>query len=128
MKFLRKYFIHSPGHYIAALVLNISFTLLVLFLKGFDWLRAYVEAFSVAGAVSVLFGMLVFVSSAGAFNTFGYAFSYFRGERRYKDFYEYTVAKEEKQARRQKVYMPYIVVGIAFLIISLALSKSIAII
>lgn len=127
MKFLRKYFLHSPGHYVAALVLNIFFTLLVLFLKGFDWLRAYVEAFSVAGAISVLFGILFWVSLAGAFNMFGYAFAYFRGEQRYKDFYEYTKAKDEKYARRQKVYVPYMVVGVVFLIISLVLSKSIAI-
>lgn len=128
MNFLRKYFLHSPGHYAAALILNIFFTLLVLFLKGFDWLRAYMEAFSVAGAISVLYGMLLWVSAAGAFYTFGYAFSYFRGERSYKDYYEYTRAKEEKQARKEKIYMPYIVVGIVFLLISFVFSKVITII
>ena len=128
MNFIRKYFLHSPVHYVAALILNIFFTLLVLFLKGFDWLRAYMEAFSVAGAISVLYGMLLWVSAAGAFTIFGYAFSYFRGERGYKDYYEYTRAKEEKQARKEKIYIPYIVVGIVFLLISFVFSKIITII
>lgn len=124
MNFLRKYFLHSPGHYAAALGVNLGFTLLVLFLRDFDRVLAYIEAFSVAGAISVLFGMLLWVSSAGAFNMFGYAFSYFRANRRYKDLYEYTVAKQEKVAKQPKVYVPYIVVGLVFLMISYIVSKS----
>jgi len=127
MKFLRKYILHSPVQYAIAVGINVFFTLLVLYLKGFDRILAYVEAFSVAGAVSVLFGLLLWVSAAGAFNTFGYAFSFFRSERRYKDLYEYTVAKQEKVSKQKKIYIPYIVVGVVFLIISLVLSKSIAI-
>ncbi|MBR6643470.1 MAG: DUF3899 domain-containing protein [Lachnospiraceae bacterium] len=127
MLFLRKYFFHSPVHYVVALVLNVFFSLLVLWLKGFDKLFFYVDAFSVAGALSVLFGLLLLVSALGAFNTFGYAFSYFRAERRYKDLYEYTLAKQEKQAMRQKTYMPYIVVGVVFLIMSWLLSQGVTI-
>jgi len=127
MKFLRKYILHSPVQYAIAVGINVFFTLLVLYLKGFDRILAYVEAFSVAGAVSVLFGLLLWVSAAGAFNTFGYAFSFFRSERRYKDLYEYTVAKQEEVSKQKKIYIPYIVVGVVFLIISLVLSKSIAI-
>jgi len=127
MLFLRKYFFHSPVHYVVALVLNVFFSLLVLWLKGFDKLFFYVDAFSVAGALSVLFGLLLLVSALGAFNTFGYAFSYFRAERRYKDLYEYTLAKQEKQAMRQKTYMPYIVVGAVFLIMSWLLSQGVTI-
>jgi len=127
MKFLRKYILHSPVQYAIAVGINVFFTLLVLYLKGFDRILAYVEAFSVAGAVSVLFGLLLWVSAAGAFNTFGYAFSFFRSERRYKDLYEYTVAKQEKVSKQKKIYIPYIVVGVVFWIISLVLSKSMAI-
>lgn len=128
MNFLRKYVFHSPVHYVIALMLNIFFTLLVLFLNGFDYLLSYVNAFSVAGALSVLFGMLMLVSSLGAFNTFGYAFSYFRAERKYKDLYEYTVAKEKKQAKQKKTYVPYILVGLVFFLISFILSKAIVIV
>ena len=128
MSFLRKYVFHSPVHYGVALGLNVFFTLLVLFLRGFDSLIFYVDAFSVAGAVSILFGMLLWVSAAGAFTTFGYAFSYFREERKYKDLFEYTTAKKEKQAKKEKTLMPYIIVGFVFLIVSLVLTKDIAIV
>lgn len=128
MNFFRKYFLHSPGHYATALLLNVSFTVLVLYLKGFGRLLAYVEAFSVAGAVSVLFGMLLWVSAEGAFNIFGYSFSYFRGDRKYKDLYEYTKVKEEKRAKQGKIYIPYLVVGVVFLVISFVFSKVIAVI
>ncbi|MGN0506088.1 MAG: DUF3899 domain-containing protein [Lachnospiraceae bacterium] len=83
----------------------------------------YIDAFSVAGSVSILFGMLLWVASAGAFTTFGYAFSTFRSERKYKDLYEYTVAKEEKQQRQKKTFMPYILVGFVFLMVSFILAK-----
>ena len=127
MKFLREYVFHPPIHYGVAFGLNVFLVLLVLFLKGFDRILAYIDAFSVAGAVSVLFGLLMLVTSLGAFNMFGYAFSGFRTERKYKDLYEYTVAKQEKVSKQKKIYIPYIVVGVVFLIISLVLSKSIAI-
>lgn len=124
MNFFRKYFFHSPVSYGIALALNVFFVLLVLCLKGFDQTIFYVDAFSVAGAVSVLFGLLLWTSEAGAFSTFGYAFSTFRSERKYKDLYEYTKAKEEKRAKHKKTYMPFIVVGVVFFLVSVVLSKT----
>lgn len=123
MDFLRKYVFHSPIQYGIALALNVGFTLLVLFLKGFDRILSYVDAFSVAGAVSVLFGMLLWVAAAGAFTTFGYAASTFRSDRKYKTLYEYTVAKEEKRAKQKKIEVPYLLVGALFLLISFLLSR-----
>ena len=123
MSFLNKYFFHSPMHYVAALVMNIVLMLIVLFLNGFDKVIFYVNACSVAGAISVLWGMLLGVTAAGAFNTFGYALSTFRTERKYQDLYEYTVAKEEKNSKQKKTYIPYIVIGAVFLLISYVLSN-----
>ena len=123
MEFLRKYIFHSPAHYGIAVGLNILIVILMLCSRGANFLLAYVDAFSTAGAVSVLFGLLLLVAGLGAFNIFGFAFSGIRGERKYKDFYEYTVAKEEKQTRQKKIYMPYIVVGLIFLVVSFLLSS-----
>ncbi len=128
MGFLKKYMLHSPVHYGAALGLNVFFVFLVLLLRGFDYLIYYVDAFGVAGGISVFFGLLLLVSSLGAFTTFGYSFSTLRGERKYKDLYEYTEAKKEKQANQPRIYMPYILVGFVFLIISFVLSKGITIV
>jgi len=123
MSLLKKYVFHSPVHYGIALGINVFFTLLVLFINGFDYLIYYVNALGVAGGVSFFFGVLLWLSSAGAFTTFGYAFSYFRAERKYKDLYEYTQAKEKKVARQNKIQIPYILVGLVFLMASLILSK-----
>ena len=71
MKFLKEYVFHSPIHYGIAFFLNVILVLIVLCLKGFNRILAYVDAFSVAGAVSVLFGLLIMVTSLGAFDMFG---------------------------------------------------------
>ena len=118
MKFLKEYVFHSPIHYGIAFFLNVILVLIVLCLKGFNSILAYVDAFSVAGAVSVLFGLLMMVTSLGAFDMFGYAFSSFRTERKYKDLYEYTVAKQKKHAGKGKTYTAYIIVGVIFLVVS----------
>ena len=112
----------SWKHYIAAFVVNVAFTLLVLFLRGFQLKIYYVDAFSAAGAVSILLGLLFWVSSAGAFDTVGYGLSTLRAGRRDKDLYEYTVRKKEKRSRKKKTFLPYIFVGIAFLIVSFLIS------
>lgn len=113
----------SWKRYVAALLLNLVFTLLVLFLRGFTLRIYYVDALGVAGAVSVLLGLLFWVVSAGAFDTIGYGFSTLRaGERRYKDLYEYTVHKKEKRSRQDKPFVPYIVVGTGFLFLSFLIS------
>ena len=108
--------------YAAALALNILLAVVVLFLKGFDLKIYYIYAFSVAGSVSVLLGLLVWVTDAGAFDTIGYGFSVLSRKRRYKDLYEYTVHKQEKRSRKRRGFIPNIVVGIVFLLISFLLS------
>lgn len=112
----------SWKRYAAALLLNLVFTLAVLLLRGFELRIYYVDAFSVAGAVSVLLGLLFWIASAGAFDTIGYGFSALCAGRKYKDLYEYTVRKKEKRSRQDKPFVPYIVVGIGFLVISFLIS------
>lgn len=122
MGFLRRIFFHSPVRYAVALVLNIVIALIVLLVRGFDLKIYYVDAFSAAGGVSVFFGLLLWVAAAGAFDTVGYGFSTFGSNRKYKDLYEYTVRKKEKRSRQKMTYMPYITVGIVFLVISFCVS------
>lgn len=122
MGFWKRWFFHSPVRYIVALVINAVVALVVLSVRGFDLKIYYVDAFSAAGGVSVFFGLLLWVAAAGAFDTMGYGFSVIGGNRKYKDLYEYTVRKKEKRGRQKKTYMPYIVVGIIFLMISFLVS------
>lgn len=109
--------------YTAALALNIFLATATLFLKGFDLKIYYIDAFSVAGSVSILLGLLVWAADAGAFDTIGYGFSVLSTKKRYKDLYDYTVHKQVKRSRKKKDFIPNIVVGILFLLISFLLPK-----
>lgn len=112
----------SWKRYVAALILNVLLTLTVLFVRGFELKIYYVDAFSVAGAVSILLGLLFWVSAAGAFDTIGYGFSTLGSNRKYKDLYEYSVRKKEKRSRHKGSFLPYIIVGAVFLAVSALIS------
>lgn len=114
----------SWKRYAAAVVLNIVLTLVVLFARGFHLKIYYVDAFSVAGAVSILLGLLAWVTGAGAFDTIGYGFSTLRTDRKYKDLYEYSFRKKERRSRQKKPFLPFVVVGICFLIVSFLISQT----
>lgn len=113
----------SWKRYAAALALNGALVLLVLCVRGFGLRIYYVDAFGVAGAVSVLLGLLFWVASAGAFDTIGYGFSFFRSDRKYQDLYEYTVRKKEKRSRQKKPFVPFMAVGAVFLVVSVVISS-----
>nr|WP_302593860.1 DUF3899 domain-containing protein [uncultured Acetatifactor sp.] len=108
----------SWKRYAAALALNIVLALIVLLIKGFDQRIYYVDALGVAGAVSILLGLLSWVASAGAFDMVGYGFSALFTNRKYKDLYEYTTRKNEKRSRHRKSFVPFLAVGAVFLLVS----------
>lgn len=108
----------SWKRYAAALLVNVGLTILVLLLRGFDLKIYYVDAFSVAGGVSILLGMFSCVVRAGAFDTIGYGFSTLRSDRRDKDLYEYTNRKREQRSRQGRGYLSFFVIGLVFLGIS----------
>lgn len=112
----------SWKRYVAALILNVVLILIVLFVRGFELKIYYVDAFSVAGAVSILLGLLFWVAAAGAFDAIGYGFSTLRADRRDKDLYEYSVRKKEKRSRHKGSFLPYMIVGAVFAAVSILLS------
>lgn len=103
----------------AALIINIMITLMVLLIRGFDLRIYYVDAFSVAGSISILLGLLLQITDAGAFDTIGYGFSALSVQKKYRDLYEYSMKKKEKRSRRKGHFLPFIVIGLGFLGISL---------
>lgn len=144
MHALRKFFLHSPGHYIAAVVLAVAmivFRMLMLpedvglrlfwsddltaagetaiyFFAGTRF--AWYDSLSVAGGFTFLVGALLTVSFFGAFDLFGYVFSPGRvGEhRKYKSFAHYSQAKAENRAREAYYFVPYYVVGALVFLLS----------
>jgi len=114
---LNRLFRHSPWHYVSACFVGCAVALLMLWRNGFSLKIAYVDALSVAGAVVLLLGLLGLVAHAGAFDIFGYSFSTF-GKRRYNDLYAFSNAKREKRGKSGWTFVPWIAVGIAFLLAS----------
>ena len=108
--------------YAAAFLINVGLTLLVLLARGFDLKIYYVDAFSVAGAVSILLGLFTWVVRAGMFDTVGYGFSTLLDHRKYRDLYEYSSRKKEKRSRRGGFFLPLFVMGLGFLGISLLIT------
>lgn len=116
-------FLHSPKRYIIGVIIAIVLALIFLMIRGFQYRINYVDAFSVAGAVVFFIGMFQLASFYGAFEIFGYSASSFRGkERRYKDYYEYQKAKEEKRSQSELIFVPFIVVGACFFVIGAILN------
>ena len=80
------------------------------------------DAFFVAGILLALFGALVWISTTGFFDTFGYAlrtaahllFPFFRYDT--KTFYDYKTEKEEKRTQAKGFL---VIVGLFYLILSL---------
>jgi hypothetical protein len=119
MTTFKKLFLHSPVRYIVAFVISSVIALLYLIINGWNYKIYYLDAFTTGGMVTVLFGLLVLVSHFGAFDTFAYGFSTFKRNRRYKDLVEYTDAKRIKRASNHFTFMPYVTVGLLFIIIGL---------
>lgn len=105
--------------YAVAFLINVGLTLLVLLTRGFHLKIYYVDAFSVAGAVSILLGLFTWVVRAGMFDTVGYGFSTLRDHRKYRDLYEYSSRKKEKRNRKGGFFVPLLVTGLGFLGLSL---------
>lgn len=112
----------SWKRYLIALFVNIGFTLLTLCARGFHLMIYYVDAFSVAGSVSILLGLLAWVVKAGVFDTIGYGFSTLRSDRIYRDYNQYISQKNEKRSRKAGVTLPFLVTGLVFLGISFLLT------
>ena len=117
----KKIFFHSPVRYAVAFALAVIITLIRLFTTSFDLMIHYIDALTIAGALVFLIGMLQIVTRLGAFDIFGYSFTTFRTQSKYKDLVEYRRIKEEKRSRENLTYIPFILVGTGFLTVGFTL-------
>lgn len=117
---LKKAFVHSPWHYVAAVVLSVA---VILFRRanlpedvaaGF----ALYDSFSVAGGVTFLVGGLLAVAYFGAFDLFGYVFARAMEKKNYKSYAHYATDKAESRGRQQYYFVPYFTVGAVVFLLS----------
>ena len=124
MDYFRKVFLHSPGHYIAALIVAVVvgvYRFATLSDGVGVWFALY-EIFSVSGLVTFLIGGLMTVSFFGAFDLFGYVFSSARSNGKYKNYADYSQKSMEKRTLGKYYFVPYYVVGVIVFLISFLFS------
>ncbi len=119
MSWFKKLFIHSPFHYLIALVVATILFLVALFARKVYSILFIADAFAIGGGVTFLYGGLVLVNYLGAFDTIGYGFSTFLGKKRkYEDLVDYSEKKKESRKLGNFIFMPYFTVGALFLLVS----------
>lgn len=121
MYYLRKIFLHSPGHYIAALILAVAAGVFRYCGLSADVGARYAvyETLSVAGAVTFLIGGLMTVAYFGAFDLFSYTFSAGRRSGKYRDYADYSQKTAEKRSDGSWYFVPYYAVGLVLFLLSL---------
>ena len=126
MSLLRRFFVQSPGHYIAAVVVAVVAGAHRYFMLPDEvGMRfAWYEILSVSGYVTILIGMLLTVAYLGAFDIFSYALTPGRagGNRKYKNYADYSQQQAEKRAKGGYYFAPYYVVGVVVVLLSLLLA------
>ena len=88
-----------------------------------DLIGSYSNGCFVAGAVLVLLGLLSVVTNFGAFNLASFYFNRKRIEEggRKENYAEYTNRKEEERASYRLGFLPYMIVGVVYIAVSLIL-------
>ena len=122
MNFFRKYFLHSPIRYLVAFGISATFTLVRMFTLGVTFF-SITDGLGVGGLITVLFGMLVLITNLGGFNIFVYSFSSFSSKRKYRTYADYTEAKQEERKPNIRHFVPYVVVGAIFMIVSMIMTN-----
>ena len=78
------------------------------------------NGFFIAGATMILFGALDVCVNFGALDIFSYMFVNHKKEEN-KTFYDYCETKKEKRKKTRLSFLPYIIVGGVFIIVSIIL-------
>lgn len=123
MRLFKKLFVHSPIHY--AIASGIALVLFGIYWISTKFIWIYVpDALCIAGAITLLVGLLLLISHYGAFDTIAYSFTTFRKreKRKYTDLVDYSERKASQRKLRDLFFMPYIAIGTIILIIGIVLS------
>ena len=87
-----------------------------------DKLINYINGSFIAGAIISLVSILILLSSFGSFNLFSYYFRRKKKENGYKEnYYEYTERVAKSQSSYRFVFLPYLIIGLVFIAVSLIL-------
>lgn len=119
-----KIFFHSITKYGVSIFISIIIILIVLASRGFNHLVFYCDGLFIAGGVLVAVGLLSLLSGLGNFDIFSYSGKYVYNKIRNKSVERYPEYSKNKMLNRKNFqfgYIPYIVVGVFDILISVVL-------
>lgn len=117
---LKKLFFHSPFRYLASLIVMALIVVIYNLLRG-EWslIVNYHNSFFLAGMFLILIGLLSLVDFYGGFDIFRYMFVRKNLDGTKITLYEYSEDRKEKVKIKKYYFIPYVVVGVLSLIVSL---------
>lgn len=122
-EFFQKNYIRFIACTLAGLLIMAIYNFIVQFTsdkQAWSELYAYRDGATIAGFSLFFFGLLLVLAHFGAFDIFNYFFRRKRKENGVKENYgEYVNRKKEEKGSLNLYFLPYIFVGILFLIFSL---------
>ena len=120
-----RYYLSKPiGKTVAITIISILAIIIYVIFSGIKSIVSYCDAFFVCGAILICLGMLSLVTYYGVFDIFGYSTSYvYNGMKkgsvqRYKDFHDYIQQKTEKRKKKKYNFLPYLAIGIVYIIVA----------
>ena len=82
----------------------------------------YVNGLFLAGFLLFAFGVLIILTGFGSFNMFTFYFNRKKKDNGYKEnYYEYTQRKEIERSKYKKIFLPYLIIGTLYILISVVL-------
>ena len=104
-------------------IIEMMMTVIYLFIKGFDTIVNYCNAFFVSGFAIICIGGLSWLSNIGTFDIFGYSWKTLKSsfskdvKRDYNSMYEYSESKRAQRDGEKYNFLSYILVGgVAFIV------------
>lgn len=99
--------------------ISLILVLIVLFIKGFNEIRNYSDAFFVAGFIMLSIGGLVWVGNNGGFDSFSYSASYITGRAtKYDGYHDYINEKKQIRSKKKLSFLKFIICASVLLFIS----------
>lgn len=125
MEWFSNIFLHSWKKYVVSGCVSLVAVVVLVLLRGYNTVVSYCDACFVVGFTLICIGGLSVLAYHGAYDTFGYSANTITRKKdqvkQYEDLHDYVEKKKEKRKGKKYNSVPYFVIGIFWLIISIIL-------
>ena len=119
--FFKEYGIKLIVNFFSAIAIIVIYLAINYQSHSFTSLLFYTNGFFSSGFIFICFAGLSLVNNMGGFDIFTYSFSYVFSKTHNTNLREYSENKDLTRSKKKKNYLPYLVIGILFVIIGVIL-------